>query len=149
MGPLPARTEYPVTRPCRLRRRNTQRAGGSHAKLAGSVYGSNIQLVKGFPDELTRCVGFEWDTGNADKNWDLHQVTRGEAEGVFFNRPFIVAPDSAHSQREPRYAALGRTDQGRQLTVVFTVRAALVRVISARDMSRRERRIYGQASSKE
>jgi uncharacterized DUF497 family protein len=94
-------------------------------------------------------VGFEWDTGNADKNWDLHQVTRGEAEGVFFNRPFIVAPDSAHSQREPRYAALGRTDQGRQLTVVFTVRAALVRVISARDMSRRERRIYGQASSKE
>jgi hypothetical protein len=96
-----------------------------------------------------RCVGFEWDAGNADKNWDLHKVTRGEAEGIFFNRPFIVAPDSAHSQREPRYAALGRTDEGRRLTVVFTVREALVRVISARDMSRREWRIYEQASSKE
>jgi uncharacterized protein len=118
-------------------------------ELAASVYGSNIQLVKEFPDELARCVGFEWDTGNADKNWDLHKVTRAEAEGVFFNRPFIVAPDSGHSQREPRYAALGRTDQRRLLTVIFTVRGALLRVISPRDMSRRERRIYEQASSKE
>lgn len=101
-----------------------------------------------FPDELTRCVGFEWDAGNADKNWNLHEVTRGEAEGVFFNRPFVVAPGSSHSQHEPRYAALGRTDKGRRLTLVFTVRGALLRVISARDMSRRERRIYEQASSK-
>ena len=105
--------------------------------------------MKGFPDELTRCVGFEWDTGSADKNWNLHEVTRGEAEGAFFNRPFIVAPDSAHSQHEPRYAALGRMDEGRRLTVVFTVRGALLRIISARGMSRRERRIYEQASSKE
>lgn len=122
--------------------------GETAVELAASVYGSNIQLVEGFPDELACCVGFEWDTGNADKNWDLHKVTRAEAEGFFFNRPFIVAPDSGHSQREPRYAALGWTDQRRPLTVIFTVRGALLRVISARDMSRRERRIYEQASSK-
>jgi len=104
--------------------------------------------VKGFPDELALCTGFEWDVGNADKNWEYHQVARGEAEGIFFNRPVVVAADLAHSERERRFAALGRTDQGRRLTVVFTVRATLVRVISARDMSRRERRIYEQTSSK-
>ena len=85
----------------------------------------------------------------ADKNWETHEVSRGDAEGIFFNRPLVVASDLAHSQRECRYAALGRTDEGRRLTVVFTVRAALVRVISARGMSRRERRIYEQTSSKE
>jgi len=116
--------------------------------LADYVYGSNIHGVKGFPDELALCTQFEWDAGNADKNWEAHGVSRGEAEGIFFNRPLVVASDLAHSQRERRYAALGSTDDGRRLTVVFTVRATLVRVISARDMSRRERRIYEQASSK-
>jgi uncharacterized DUF497 family protein len=116
--------------------------------LVGGVYGSNIHGVKGFPDELARCTGFEWDAGNADKNWETHEVAFGEAESIFFNRPLIVASDVAHSQRERRYAALGRTDDRRRLAVVFTVRATLVRVISARDMSRRERRIYEQATSK-
>jgi uncharacterized DUF497 family protein len=104
--------------------------------------------VKGFPDELARCTGFEWDEGNADKNWETHEVACGVAESVFFNRPLIVASDVAHSQRVRRYAALGRTDEGRRLAVIFAVRATLVRVISARDMSKRERRIYAQATSK-
>jgi uncharacterized protein len=119
--------------------------------LAGSVYGSNIHGVKGFPDALARCTGFEWDAGNADKNWETHQVARGEIESIFFNRPLIVASvasDLAHSQREPRYAALGTTDYGRRLAVVFTVRESMVRVISARDMRRPERRIYEQGISK-
>jgi uncharacterized DUF497 family protein len=75
-------------------------------------------------------------------------VSQGECEQVFFNRPLLVAPDVEHSGREPRYAALGQTNAARLLAVVFTIRATLVRVISARDMSRRERRIYeqGQAS---
>jgi hypothetical protein len=78
----------------------------------------------------------------------LHGVSRGEAEGTFFNRPFVVAPDAGHSRGESRYAALGRTEEGRRLTIIVTVRATLIRVISARDMSRRERRIYEQAISK-
>lgn len=105
-------------------------------------------MVGPFADELSLCTGFEWDEGNAEKNWDLHRVTRGECEQVFFNRPLVVAPDAKHSQGEPRYAALGTTDAGRRLTVVFTMRGSLLRVISARDMSRRERGIHEKAIDK-
>src|SRR4051795_8117460 len=101
----------------------------------------------GFPQELAICTGFEWDEGNADKNWTLHQVSRSEAEEAFFNRPILVAPDAKHSHKERRYAALGRTSTDRRLTIVFTVRGTLVRVISVRDMSRRERRIYEKATT--
>lgn len=94
---------------------------------------------------LDECTGFEWDEGNADKNWVAHEVTRAEAEQVFFNVPLLLAPDHEHSQSEDRYYGLGVTDSGRALFVVFTVRGELVRVISARDMSRRERRAYEQA----
>jgi uncharacterized protein len=117
-------------------------------ELAGRVYAGNIQHVPGFPDEFADCTGFEWDAGNAKKNWELHEVSRGEAEETFFNRPLVVAPDAGHSGRETRFAALGRTEEGRRLTVVFTLRGTSIRVISARDMSRRERRTYEQASTK-
>lgn len=93
-------------------------------------------------DALSRCWSFEWDEGNSEKNWINHRVTRLECEQVFFNRPLLVAEDEKHSQGEPRYYALGRTDAGRRLFVVFTTRRDLVRVISARNMSRRERRAY-------
>jgi uncharacterized DUF497 family protein len=85
-----------------------------------------------FPEQLTPCIGFQWDSGNSDKNWDLHRVSRAEAEQVFFNRPILVAPDVKHSQRESRYAALGRTNEGRRLTMVFTVRETSIRVISTK-----------------
>jgi uncharacterized DUF497 family protein len=104
--------------------------------------------VAGFPEKLALCTGFEWDSGNSEKNWELHRVSRAEAEQVFFNRPIVVAEDTKHSEQEHRYAALGHTDDGRRLTIVFTVRETLVRVISARDQSREERRVYGQAETK-
>ena len=53
-----------------------------------------------------------------------------------------VAEDEKHSEIERRYYALGHTDGGRSLFVVFTIRGDLIRVISARDMNRRERRLY-------
>jgi uncharacterized DUF497 family protein len=87
------------------------------------------------------------DEGNAAKNWTLHQVTQAEAEQAFFNRPVMVAADLRHSTEEPPYAALGQTDAGRRLSIVFTLRDTLVRVISARDMSRPERRIYEQGQA--
>ncbi len=99
-------------------------------------------MVSEFPDELTGCTGFQWDAGNTDKNWERHAVTQGETEQVFFNRPVLVAPDAKHSQVERRHAALGQTTDGRLLTVVFTIRDGLIRIISVRDMSRRERRVY-------
>ncbi|MGH7533671.1 MAG: BrnT family toxin, partial [Gemmatimonadales bacterium] len=72
-------------------------------------------------------------------------VSGGECEELFFLRPLLVAPDLPHSEGEARYAALGRTTEGRQLTIVFTIRGTSIRVISARSMSRRERRLYDGA----
>lgn len=101
--------------------------------------------MAGFPDELAGGTGFQWDPGNTTKNWTLHRVSQSECEQPFFNRPVLVTADEAHSRQEVRYAALGQTNAGRTLALVFTIRETLVRVISARDMSRRERRIYEQA----
>ena len=99
-----------------------------------------------FPHELlAECTGFDWDEGNAAKNWERHQVSRGECEEPFFNAPFLVASDLAHSQAELRLLALGRTNAGRVLFIVFTVRETLVRVISTRDANRKERHAYERA----
>jgi len=95
------------------------------------------------PDEiLASLTGFEWDEGNLTKNSEKHQVSALECEQVFFNRPLIALPDERHSESEPRFYALGQTDSGRRLFIVFTARCDLLRVISARDMSRKERKIY-------
>ena len=97
------------------------------------------------PVDLSQCTGFQWDEGNAGKNWDLHQVSDSESEQVFFNQPRMMKRDLRHSQREPRFYLLGRTDAGRALFVSFTVRGDQIRVISARDMNRKERRKYERA----
>jgi uncharacterized DUF497 family protein len=96
----------------------------------------------GILDDLQACKGFQWDEGNVSKNWERHQVTAAECEEVFFNRPLLAAQDERHSALEPRFFALGVTDAGRRLFVVFTLRGQAIRVISARDMSRREREAY-------
>ena len=86
--------------------------------------------------------GFNWSGGNAEKNWERHQVTPSESEQVFFNRPLLVAEDEKHSDREKRWYVLGQTDEGRELFIAFTKRKKLIRVISSRDMSRKERTVY-------
>lgn len=96
---------------------------------------------------LAGVTGFQWDEGNSEKNWLRHQVRQAEAEQVFFNRPLVVAPDPQHSIEEVRYFALGRSNEGRHLTIVFTRRVDLLRVVSARPMSARERRVYAQTES--
>lgn len=93
-------------------------------------------------DVLRKCVGFEWDEGNILKSWERHRVSASECEQVFFNRPLTTFADVAHSSDEPRFYALGQTDSARRIFIVFTVRNSLIRVISARDMSRRERRAF-------
>jgi len=97
--------------------------------------------------DLARIERFEWDAGNADKNFEKRGVTRIEAEQVFFNEPLIVNADAAHGGDESRYHALGRTEIGRRLHVTFALRGSgrLIRVISARSMSRKERERYGKA----
>jgi len=93
-------------------------------------------------DLLARCVGFEWDTGNLTKNQQKHDVSPSECEQIFFNHPLVVAQDERHSDQEDRFFALGQTDAGRLLFVVFVVRKDIIRVISARNMNRKERKVY-------
>ena len=96
--------------------------------------------------DLSGVTGFDWDDGNARKN-DKHGVSMAEAEQVFFNVPLLLLEDESHSQSEIRLHALGQTDVGRGLHITFTLRQAgtLIRVISARDLHRKERAIYDQA----
>ena len=93
---------------------------------------------------LQECSGFQWDEGNKNKNWIKHQVTNNECEQIFFNQPLIVNYDIKHSYMEQRFYTLGQTDLGRRLFVVFTIRNKKIRIISARDMSKKEREIYGE-----
>jgi uncharacterized DUF497 family protein len=93
---------------------------------------------------LQNCTGFEWDHGNEIKNWEKHDVSTGECEQIFFNKPLIVARDKKHSAFENRYYALGKTDTDRLLFIAFTVRHEKIRVISARDMTEYEIRRYQQ-----
>jgi uncharacterized DUF497 family protein len=101
----------------------------------------------GLEDLVPRLEGFEWDAGNTDKNWLRHAVRQAEAEQAVLNTPLVLAVDMAHSQAEARFIALGQTDTGRGLAVVFTVRGNRIRVISARTMSKKERRVYDEAQS--
>jgi uncharacterized DUF497 family protein len=95
----------------------------------------------------TQITGFDWDEGNRRKSADKHQVSQSEAEQVFFNQPLLVLQDEKHSDAEIRLHALGKTDQGRLLHITLTLRGhqTLIRVISARDMHRKERAVYEQA----
>jgi uncharacterized DUF497 family protein len=97
--------------------------------------------------DLSAITGFDWDDNNREKNWDKHGVLASECEEVFFNLPLLLQGDPAHSQKESRYYVLGHTIAGRRLFIAFTVRGDKVRVISARDMSKKERSVYEQIDS--
>jgi uncharacterized DUF497 family protein len=96
--------------------------------------------------DLGLITGFDWDDGNSRKN-EKHGVTQAQAEEVFFNQPLLMLEDLRHREQEARYHALGKTLDGRLLHVTFTLRVGgtLIRVISARDMHRKERSVYEQA----
>ncbi|GAB1258729.1 BrnT family toxin [Aurantivibrio plasticivorans] len=97
--------------------------------------------------DWTQITGFDWDGGNARKSVEKHNVTQFEAEQVFFNQPLLILDDVKHSQKEARFHALGKTDSARLLHITFTLRSAntLIRVISARDMHRKEKTAYEQS----
>ena len=97
--------------------------------------------------DLSSVEGFDWDAGNSRKSLDKHDVAQTEAEQVFANAPLVTA-DVRHSHDEERFQALGETIDGRRLHVAFTLRDAKrkIRVISARDMNRKERAIYEQST---
>lgn len=100
------------------------------------------EYLMGWAERFAECESFQWDAGNAGKIWERHQVAPTECEEVFFNHPLVVGDDEKHSAMEGRRYALGQTDAARLLFVAFTIRGRLIRVISARAMSHKERRIY-------
>ena len=87
-------------------------------------------------DPFENCSGFDWDDNNAYKNQEKHGVTPEDAERL------VVRSDVRHSKKEKRHFALGQTAAGRLLFVSFTTRGELIRVISARDMNRKESRLF-------
>ncbi|MFZ5806542.1 MAG: BrnT family toxin [Verrucomicrobiota bacterium] len=91
---------------------------------------------------LAEVEGFQWDSGNDQKNLVKHAVTCQEAESIFRNQPLIIGDNTLHSQQEHRAYALGKTDAKRLLYISFTIRSNRIRIISARDMSKEERRDY-------
>lgn len=99
--------------------------------------------------DWTKITGFDWDSGNSSKSVEKHSVSQFETEQVFFNQPLLVLADVKHSQHESRFHALGHTDEARLLHVTFTLRGRgkLIRVISARDMHRKEKVVYEQKDS--
>ena len=85
---------------------------------------------------------FDWDEGNTGKNWEKHRVSDQECEEVFFDENKIILKDVFHSEKEGRFIILGKTKKNRLLFVVFTKRSNKIRIISARDVNKKERRLY-------
>ena len=98
--------------------------------------------------DFEKIEGFDWDESNDRKSEDKHQVSRAEVEQVFFNVPLVLVPDVKHSQTEARFHALGKTTAGRLLHITFTLRfeGRKIRPISAREMHRKERRVYEKSA---
>ncbi|NCN82350.1 MAG: BrnT family toxin [Candidatus Pacebacteria bacterium] len=87
---------------------------------------------------LPNPIEFAWDDGNQDKNFLKHNVSTQEAEEVFFDPKRKIAKDFLHSKKEDRYLVIGKTSSGRKLFIVFTPRNKKIRIVSARDLNKRE-----------
>jgi len=92
--------------------------------------------------DLRKILGFEWDEGNINKNEKKHKVSWKECEEIFNNKPLVILPDFLHSNVEKRFEALGRTNDNKQLVIIFTLRANFIRIISARLQNKKERKKF-------
>jgi uncharacterized protein len=87
-------------------------------------------------------VNFEWDPRKEESNMRDHGVSFEEGATIFEDRFAEVEPDLAQSVEENRFICLGTSEQGRLLAVVFTERGNTIRIISAREATRKERKHY-------
>jgi len=93
--------------------------------------------------DLSKVESFSWDKGNLNKDRLKHNVEPTECEEVFFNKPIIILNDEKHStEKEKRYRIIGISTKGRKLSLAITLRENKIRVIMARDQSRKERGLY-------
>lgn len=94
---------------------------------------------------LPNILVFEWGEGNIDKSYEKHGISPKEAEEIFVSEELFVLPDKKHSKAEKRHIALGKTQEGKNLFVIFTLRSNKVRIISARRMHTKEVAKYEKA----
>ena len=94
---------------------------------------------------LPKVISFEWDAGNLDKSYQKHGITAKETEEIFVSEELYVLTDIKHSQKEKRFIALGKTQNAKQLFVVFAIRKEKIRIISARMMHKKELQKYEKA----
>ena len=87
-------------------------------------------------------ISFQWDRGNIGKNEKSHEVTEKEAEETFFDKKKVIYTDKFHSEKEDRFILIGKTREKRLLYLVFTKRGTKMRIISARDINRKEVKYY-------
>jgi uncharacterized DUF497 family protein len=87
-------------------------------------------------------TGFDWDDGNIYKNERKHGLNYKLIEEVFFNEPLLIVEDFQHSEDECRCVEFGKDNRSTKIMVVFTVRDNLIRVISAREMTKKEKKFY-------
>ena len=92
-------------------------------------------------------MNFVWDASKATNNWQDHRVSFQEAVTVFGDPLSLTAPDPDHSLMENRYIIVGRSQNGRLLMVAHTERTDAIRIISARELTRGERRQYEEGTS--
>lgn len=91
---------------------------------------------------IDKTVEFEWDKGNINKNWVKHKVANKESEESFFGKEKFIFKDKLHSHKEERFRIFGKTKNRRKLLIIFTIRAEKIRIISARDMNKKEVKLY-------
>jgi uncharacterized protein len=91
-------------------------------------------------------LSFVWDKGNSHKSWSKHTVSNEECEEVFFDENKKILKDKRHSGDEKRFILLGNTKRERLLFLVFTLHKGKIRIISARDLNRKERPLYEKAT---
>jgi len=90
---------------------------------------------------VKRIFEFEWDEGNKDKP-SKHDVTIDEAEEAFFDENKVVFSDWGHSTKEKRSTLLGKTRKERLLNITYTIRRKKIRIITARDINKKEVNLY-------
>ena len=88
-----------------------------------------------------KVIGFEWDDANIE-HIARHKVLPGEAEEVFFDKNNVQHEDLEHSTVEKRLLIIGKTEKERLLYQIFTIRRNKIRVISSRDINKKEVQLY-------
>ena len=106
------------------------------------MYMSHATIKNEYGRILKEVSGFEWDAHNKEKSFIKHEVTNEECEETFFDYNKKIQKDNLHSINEKRYVLMGQTKQNRLLYIIFTIRKNKIRVISARDINKKERKLY-------